>query len=361
MKAYYHHVGQKGADSDFPKTVFNKVNISLVENSIPDTDVYKRKLVEELRSNFPEGDFNCWGVPEGANLVIKNLKVGDIVLLVENTGGLVPALCNIRVYYNHQFPGLSQAFWGAQKYPYIFFFETESLNLTWLELSNLLGYDNYDPRGKFYSVADERLKSFGGVHGFLRKLRDVYSKYPKFSYSEIENTITPNAQEEAPDYLKNAQNEFEDLRNTSDSEVPNLYGGTKPLKSETQKRARDEVFTSGVKKLYKYACGVCSLSVMTPKNRPEVEAAHIYPKSYDGADDFRNGIALCHFHHWAFDNGWFSISDDLRIIVRKTIPKTRGYEQISNWDGHSINIPKIEDYKPHPVFLKEHRKLHGFE
>lgn len=95
MKLYYHHVGKKGADEDFKKTVFARVPISLVESSVPNDEPDKTPLLSELNEKFPIGSFNCWGVPSGAASVIKNLSVGDAVLLVETAseyGGNIPAL-----------------------------------------------------------------------------------------------------------------------------------------------------------------------------------------------------------------------------------------------------------------------------
>ena len=61
MKLYYHHVGKKGADEDFKKTVFARVPISLVENSIPDNEPNKALLLSELIENFPIGSFTSAG------------------------------------------------------------------------------------------------------------------------------------------------------------------------------------------------------------------------------------------------------------------------------------------------------------
>jgi len=53
--------------------------------------------------------------------------------------------------------------------------------------------------------------------------------------------------------------------------------------------------------------------------RPLADVADTFeenPASINGgSDDIRNGIALCQFHHWAFDPGWLSFTDDHEIIV----------------------------------------------
>src|SRR5215204_5568908 len=134
MRLFYHHVGLIGATEDFKKTVFAKVALAVAEDNIPQDDPLRDELLSNLRSQFPSGSFNCWGVPEGAKFVIKNLSPGDYVLLVESTspdGGSVPALCHVKAYWYHALRSLSLALWGDEKYPYIFFFDTEELNLEW--------------------------------------------------------------------------------------------------------------------------------------------------------------------------------------------------------------------------------------
>lgn len=179
MKLYYHHVGAVGATEDFPKTVFKRVPISLVEQTLKNDSFIKPIVLRQLRENFPGGTFNCWGVPEPAHIVIKNLRVGDTVLLVESVAinGEVPALGKVKVFEAEQMRDLSFALWGKQTYPYIFFFDTCELSLLWIELLDLFGYkDNFDPRGKFYSVSDERLRSFGGAEPFVKSIQAKFGK-----------------------------------------------------------------------------------------------------------------------------------------------------------------------------------------
>lgn len=47
MKLYYHHVGQVGSEKDFKKTIFSRIPISLIENSIPDSNPHKQLLITE--------------------------------------------------------------------------------------------------------------------------------------------------------------------------------------------------------------------------------------------------------------------------------------------------------------------------
>jgi hypothetical protein len=87
---------------------------------------------------------------------------------------------------------------------------------------------------------------------------------------------------------------------------------------ETAVRLRG--FRQAVIEVYDFRCAVCGLKINSPDNLCwEVEAAHIVPHASFGRDDLFNGIALCRFHHWAFDVGWFSLLDDYKLTVSSKV------------------------------------------
>jgi putative restriction endonuclease len=129
--------------------------------------------------------------------------------------------------------------------------------------------------------------------------------------------------------------------------------------TESRRRARDSAFTQLVREAYDGQCAICGSERKSPDGKPEVEAAHIYPKRKGGSDDVRNGIALCKLHHWAFDTGWFSLSDEHEILV-KDAPERNGYHEFKQLEGDQIRLPDEDEAHPHPMFLEEHRRLHGF-
>jgi len=129
--------------------------------------------------------------------------------------------------------------------------------------------------------------------------------------------------------------------------------------TEHHRRVRDAAFTEIVRDAYDEQCAVCGSSRESPAGNPEVEAAHIYPKHKGGSDDPRNGISLCKLHHWAFDAGWFSLTDDHEILIKNASDRD-GYHEFKQLEGELIQLPTEENVKPHPVFLQEHRQLHGF-
>ena len=129
--------------------------------------------------------------------------------------------------------------------------------------------------------------------------------------------------------------------------------------TETYRRVRDSAFTEIVRDAYENRCAVCGNQRESPDGNPEVEAAHIYPKSEGGSDDVRNGVALCKLHHWAFDTGWLSFTDEHKILVSDS-PEREGYSEFIQYEGESLRLPEKDEVKPNAIFLKKHRALHGF-
>ncbi|WP_394324619.1 HNH endonuclease [Haloquadratum walsbyi] len=89
----------------------------------------------------------------------------------------------------------------------------------------------------------------------------------------------------------------------------------------------------------------------SPTGAPEVEAAHIYPKSEDGTDDIRNGIALCKLHHWAFDCGWIPVNDNRTTLVT-TAAEKHGYHEMKQLEGQSLHLPQDKTNMPTRYFCK---------
>lgn len=130
--------------------------------------------------------------------------------------------------------------------------------------------------------------------------------------------------------------------------------------TEARSKIRSSVFSRRVKKQYSDTCAACGAKRLSPVGEPEVEAAHIYPKSEGGADDLRNGLALCRLHHWAFDCGWFSASEDYEILINDWLEREPP-EDVKVLKGRELALPTNSEFTPHKVFLSAHRRLHGFE
>lgn len=144
-----------------------------------------------------------------------------------------------------------------------------------------------------------------------------------------------------------------------ESDFPSLTEDT--LQQTTgRQNVRDSAFSRQVKKQFENTCAFCGARRFSPTGQPEVEAAHIYPKSENGADNPRNGIALCKFHHWAFDAGWLAIADDLTILVRDGGQEAPP-EELQSLEGERLRFPNPKSTRPHQVFIEAHREYHGFD
>ena len=361
MELYLHHVGQAGSDEDFPKTVFADVDLARIEAALPPDDPTRDEIVRTLRARFPGGACNCWGVPIGARWPIAHLGHGDAVLLVESVSGdgSVPALCPDVRYWNRAYHQVSEELWGNPRYPYVFYFRTEPLDLTWREMCADLGYRfNWSPRN-FFRIPVERVEPFGGPEGYLRRLRERHGRTPA-SLAPVDAADLARLGEEADLSAEGVNRELAVLAARL-ARPPELTEGLDPEVRQVVARPRSAAFRVAVKRLYGERCAVCGSGLRGPDGTPEVEAAHIFPKALDGSDDPRNGLCLCRRHHWAFDAGWMAVADDRTVLVRPDLPHGDDYAFIRECAGRSLLPPGDARWVPAPLYLGHHRAAHRFE
>lgn len=190
MQLFFHDVGLKGANADFPKTIFGDVAVSdIVEHS----PVHLQAEIQaNLLAEFPDGWCNVWGVPAGAKSVIRQLEVNDVMLLIKTTGGNeeIPALCHVKCFWKEELLGLSDFLWGSTHFPYVFFFKTQHINLTWTQFKQDVKYlPKFRPAGNVYRVKGERLEHFGGPSGYVHHLlREDYETDADNRYQVQENS-----------------------------------------------------------------------------------------------------------------------------------------------------------------------------
>ncbi|MES2662904.1 MAG: HNH endonuclease [Pseudomonadota bacterium] len=116
-------------------------------------------------------------------------------------------------------------------------------------------------------------------------------------------------------------------------------------------RVKHGVFSSKVKDQYKVSCAICGI-----KTRSFLIGSHIIPWSADKTIrlDPSNGICLCTFHDKAFDQGYFTLDDDLKIRTSKSeINDEIIKAELSKIDGLKLTKPTINSPQKH--YLKFHR------
>jgi hypothetical protein len=163
------------------------------------------------------------------------------------------------------------------------------------------------------------------------------------------------------------QKEVKKITATPSPENYNPFETKKKAKIITKEaNIRSRSFRQAVIESYDCRCCMCGLKIKSPDSLYwEVEAAHIVPHNLSGKDDIWNGIALCRMHHWAFDVGWFSLSDDYRILISpksKNIPDDFG--KINSIDffnngliqNKPILLPESNILYPHKNSIEWHRE-----
>lgn len=126
---------------------------------------------------------------------------------------------------------------------------------------------------------------------------------------------------------------------------------TRQRKDDNGYFIRHRLFPRVVGDLYNFSCSVCDLSVRTANSGGIIDAAHIMPFGLFHNDDPRNGIAFCKNHHWGFDSGWFTFTDDYKLVVSPHLKNGLGYVT----SGSLIRLPSNTIYAPAKAALAWHR------
>lgn len=290
-----------------------------------------------------------WGISKGQRPTWTDLDQGDIVLfytkkrLYTHVGRLVDKKESedfARTIWRQGDEGQLNDEPDAPRPLLLLFEEVSRIDIPSPELHELLDYELDYLFGGSKKPSEESLNGIVEKYGSIESyIRSHLKQGPHSSPGEVEDAIS-------------------ELREKTESE-PDLTEDTTNF-TEQKQRTRSAAFREVVKKEYSNRCAICGANRETPAGKPEVEAAHIYPRSENGSNDIRNGLALCKLHHWAFDTGWLSVTDNYKLLVKDANEK-RGYEEFQRLEGDQISVPDEECIRPHMKFLQAHRELHGFE
>lgn len=128
-----------------------------------------------------------------------------------------------------------------------------------------------------------------------------------------------------------------------------------PGRTAASRIGRNAAFRHHVLSAYHHQCCLCSDSLADTHGMHETEAAHIVPKRFHGADDVRNGLALCRKHHWAYDRGLFGIETDYAVVIPAKVLAIPDNKSLAQYRGHSIQTPDAV-FAPDSRALQWHRK-----
>jgi putative restriction endonuclease len=87
-----------------------------------------------------------------------------------------------------------------------------------------------------------------------------------------------------------------------------------------------------------------------------LEAAHIRWFQFGGPDTTDNGLACCSIHHYAFDRGAITISDQLKILVSSRLHGSGRLEDLFvKLHNSRLPDPTVNTALPKREFLAWHR------
>lgn len=87
------------------------------------------------------------------------------------------------------------------------------------------------------------------------------------------------------------------------------------LVEDVMQRGREAKFRLRVVAAYEYTCALTGYRLTTVDGATIVDAAHIHRFADSGNNDPRNGLALSKNVHWMFDEGLWTLADDMTVEV----------------------------------------------
>jgi len=112
-----------------------------------------------------------------------------------------------------------------------------------------------------------------------------------------------------------------------------------------QRVARSRAFSKIVLASYP-GCALCHGGLVNGA-RSELEAAHIVSRGRGGTDDPRNGLGLCRTHHWALDEGLWTVDATGGVIVSEAANRPRNASLLAV-AGRTLRLSARPEHAPHP-------------
>ena len=126
---------------------------------------------------------------------------------------------------------------------------------------------------------------------------------------------------------------------------------------------RDPGFRRAVITAYERRCAFCDFDIRLDDRLLGIEAAHIRWHACEGPDIVPNGLALCVFHHRAFDRGAIGLESGgagprrYRLIVSRELSGVSdAFRQLVDIGGHPLRSPQETAESPDPAFVTWHRR-----
>ena len=177
---------------------------------------------------------------------------------------------------------------------------------------------------------------------------------PKFTEKILEEISKDNQiPEPEATSVENAEEIFEDVKKLYLKHLgPRVEVDGDPFIALSSTFKTQSDFSSAVRNIYQGKCAIRESFIY--KNHPVgLEAAHVHAKANGGNNLPTNGILLSSDLHRAFDDGIWTLSDELEVVVHEQI--TDGL--LLDFKGKKLAIPeKNKHLKPYHGYLKWHRE-----
>jgi putative restriction endonuclease len=141
--------------------------------------------------------------------------------------------------------------------------------------------------------------------------------------------------------------------------VAPLAGGGNPAEFEkVLRRGREARFRLLVVAAYNYTCALTGYRLTTVSGASVVDAAHIHRFADSRNNDPRNGLALCKNAHWMFDQGLWTVAENLEVEVAQEEFDESGPEGLLllPYRGQRLHLPRDSATWPDPAHLDWHRR-----
>lgn len=122
-------------------------------------------------------------------------------------------------------------------------------------------------------------------------------------------------------------------------------------------RRRRHGFVDAVLANYRHRCAICGFHALLGRSPFGLDAAHVRWVASDGPDEPENGLALCKFHHWAFDRGVIGVDPGaLTVVVSKRFSAQEDASRAWIEAVAGRPLEPARDVPPAREFLEWHRE-----
>lgn len=201
------------------------------------------------------------------------------------------------------------------------------------------------------------------IHDNFLDLRNPLSNAIKEELSTIFKTLRDEVIPTIPQVEKSVD-EMEEILEKQDEKdieigdynIPDAY-------SQTRRRYKQNAWSKIVRRIYSFQCCVPECD---SEGEFLVEASHIKPYRLQDEKELphranpSNGLCFCPNCHKLFDKGYFSFSNDLKVLISPEASKMKEQNAlivILKSENKKIS-PTPSKYSPQKEFLELHRKIH---